>query len=481
MHLLHALLESLLARDVTAAQSSAAAVALMAGFACALLWVFAPAAAFLRSLLLAAAGLAVLVTFDSLPVALDASSPTLLVLAQRPDLYDNSGMFLVLSAALLVLAAGGVIAVRRPVSHVLFVAALTYCAGRALAGWAFPMSMGADSPHYGFLQLPALYCFASVFLATLASLQATAPTAGAAADGGANATSLLLALLPMAALLYAMWAHEHEHHAGIVWAAFVTQACTAFTTRCGDLTRDLTVPSDSKRPSSSSSAAAVCTMSALLAIAWNFWGSVSTAHVDADTSVPLSFLLLLCTPRSMLVRDAHPLAVAAVCCAGFWLLSTLHSVFVKNFGLENKPEDFEVRYVFSQLFLLSLPRPCRRRNVSLTPNPLSPLSFPILRPYSFGLFKDEDVSFWSSSSPYHWVPLLNLALALVPLPAVFMAFRRSKADTEEMAFVLAVLSCVSVVGAQCWSVRYLGATGLIFAAWRCYEVGAIAKEIVRLI
>jgi len=74
-----------------------------------------------------------------------------------------------------------------------------------------------------------------------------------------------------------------------------------------------------------------------------------------------------------------------------------------------------------------------------------------------------------------------LALALVPLPAVFMAFRRSKADTEEMAFVLAVLSCVSVVGAQCWSVRYLGATGLIFAAWRCYEVGAIAKEIVRLI
>ena len=91
------------------------------------------------------------------------------------------------------------------------------------------------------------------------------------------------------------------------------------------------------------------------------------------------------------------------------------------------------------------------------------------------------MSFWSSGSPYHWVPLLNLALALVPLPAVFMAFRRSKADTEEMAFVLAVLSCVSVVGAQCWSVRYLGATGLIFADWRCYEVGAIAKEIVRLI
>jgi hypothetical protein len=219
-------------------------------------------------------------------------------------------------------------------------------------------------------------------------------------------------------------------------------------------------------------------MSALLAIAWNFWGSVSTAHVDPNTSVPISFLLLLCTPRSMLVRDAHPLAVAAVCCAAFWLLSTLHSVFVKNFGLENKPEDFDVRCAFSPF----LPCSCHCLNVSLTPllSFLS-LSLPVLNSHSFGLFKDEDVSFWSSGSPYHWVPLLNLALALVPLPAVFVAFRRSKTDTEEMAFVLAVLSCVSVVGAQCWSVRYLGATGLIFAAWRCYEVGAIAKEIVRLI
>lgn len=349
MHLLHALLESLLARDVTAAQSSAAAVALMAGYACALLWVFAPSAAFLRSLLLAVAGVAVLITLESLPVALDAASPTFLVLAQRPDLSDNSGIFLVLSAALLVLAAGGVIAVRRPVSHVLFVAALTYCGGRALAGWAFPMTLGSDSPHFGLFQLPALYCFASVFLATLASLQSTGPTAGAGAanDGAANVAALLLALLPAASLMYAMWAHEQEHHTGIVWAAFATQACTAFITRSADLTKD---PSSS----SSSSATTVCTMSALLAIAWNFWGSVSTAHVDPNTSVPISFLLLLCTPRSMLVRDAHPLAVAAVCCAAFWLLSTLHSVFVKNFGLENKPEDFDVRCAFSP-FLLSSP------------------------------------------------------------------------------------------------------------------------------
>jgi hypothetical protein len=183
----------------------------------------------------------------------------------------------------------------------------------------------------------------------------------------------------------------------------------------------------------------------------------------------------------MIVRDAHPLAVAAVCCAAFWLLSTLHSVFVKNFGLENKPEDFDVRCAFSS-FPPFLPCSCHRLNVSLTPLlSFISLSLPILNSHSFGLFKDEDVSFWSSGSPYHWVPLLNLALALVPLPAVFVAFRRSKTDTEEMTFVLAVLSCVSVVGAQCWSVRYLGATGLIFAAWRCYEVGAIAKEIVRLI
>ena len=50
-----------------------------------------------------------------------------------------------------------------------------------------------------------------------------------------------------------------------------------------------------------------------------------------------------------------------------------------------------------------------------------------------------------------------------------------------MVFVLAIFSCVSILGAQCWSVRYLGMNGLMYAAYRCYEIGAIHKEVARLI
>jgi len=79
------------------------------------------------------------------------------------------------------------------------------------------------------------------------------------------------------------------------------------------------------------------------------------------------------------------------------------------------------------------------------------------------------------------VPALNIALAILPLPAIAVSFLRRKADTEEMVFVLAILSCVSIIGAQCWSVRYLGMNGLMYAAFRCYEVGAIEKAGNRLI
>jgi len=79
------------------------------------------------------------------------------------------------------------------------------------------------------------------------------------------------------------------------------------------------------------------------------------------------------------------------------------------------------------------------------------------------------------------VPALNVVLALLPLPAIASSFLRRKTDSEDMVFVLAIFSCVSILGAQCWSVRYLGMNGLMYAAYRCYEIGAIHKEVARLI
>ena len=351
INLLHVLLEVILLRDVTHTQSSAASIALMAAFSAILLYAFRRSASMLRTFLLAVAAVCVLIVSDTLPLVLDTDSPTLLVFAQHPDLYDDSGLYLVLSVVLLLLAAGGVIAVRRPISRFLFMIMLTFCSGKALSGWAFPMSLSVDSPHFGYLQVPALYSFGSALLAVNAALSSALPMTGRGVGDGGEGTAgasetlpfLGLSLLPMAALLYTFIAKEPEHHEGIIWGAFVVNALTAFATRCTEIGKGGAPASSGQKALSSSAATTVGTMATALAIAWNVLGSLTTPHVDADISVPLSFLLLICTKRNMFVRDTHPLALAAVASACFWLLSIFYSVFIKNFGLDNKPSEFEPR------------------------------------------------------------------------------------------------------------------------------------------
>ena len=96
-----------------------------------------------------------------------------------------------------------------------------------------------------------------------------------------------------------------------------------------------------------------------------------------------------------------------------------------------------------------------------------------------GIFGQEDVSIWTNNG--FFTPLLNLALAAVPAPALGLGFLRRKGDSEDMMFVLAVLSAISVIGAGCSSVRLLGVTGVVFGFWRCYDLGQKQVQSNRLI
>ena len=477
-HLLQSALEALLLRDIAPMQSTAAAVALITTFLAALLHCFYSSAGLVRSLLLAVAGVGVLVCTDALgpkSIAVDPQAPLLVTInfggdSSSPTAID-SGLYVLLSCALLALGAGGVIPVRKPISRLLFMLGMTYCGGKALAGWCFPMSLSTDSPHYGSMQIPALFGHIQVGLATSAVLYAALP-AKVGGQMGSSFAFILQALVPLAFLLYAMLLHEPEHQLGLLWGGVVVNALVTFVVRCGEMARQVdAVRKDdgsnnstpnllaeivAGRASSNSNSGhggnalhripdtgsgAVCIMAAGLSIAWCLVASLLTPHIDADTTVPLSFLLLLCTRRQR-QEDSHPLAIATMMAVTFWLGSTAYSVFVKNFGQERRPEGFEL---------------------------------------SIGIFRDEDVSVWTSNSSYMWVPVVNVLLALLPLPAVVLSYLRRKQDTEDSIFILAILSVVSVIAGMSWSIRYIGLAGLGYASYRCWEIGNMHKSSDRLI
>ena len=76
---------------------------------------------------------------------------------------------------------------------------------------------------------------------------------------------------------------------------------------------------------------------------------------------------------------------------------------------------------------------------------------------------------------------MNMALALVPLPAVALGYLRRKGESEDVLIILAVMSCLPIIAGQTSSVRYLGVLGGVWACWRCYDTGAIQKKSDRLI
>lgn len=98
---------------------------------------------------------------------------------------------------------------------------------------------------------------------------------------------------------------------------------------------------------------------------------------------------------------------------------------------------------------------------------------------SRGLFGESDVSFWIVDSI--WIPLLNLCLIFVPLPSISLSIFTNKNTSEDMMFVLSILSALPIIGASIWSIRLLGLLGLLLGTHRCNEIGNNIKISNRII
>lgn len=169
---------------------------------------------------------------------------------------------------------------------------------------------------------------------------------------------------------------------------------------------------------------------------------MSSRGVYADLAVPAAAALFICTKAGVIVADKPPLAVAAICASGWWLLSACHAILIRG---HSAADGF---YIF----------------------------FATSSDYAFG---DSDVSIWTSKSM--WMPLLNLLMMVVPLPAILLSFARRSSESEDVLFILAVLSCVPVIGAGINSVRLLGCAGTLFASYACFQLSASLKKSQRLL
>ena len=255
---------------------------------------------------------------------------------------------------------------------------------------------------------------------------------------------VLSASVPFSAFTWAMVTHRvRENIHGILWCSAISNALLAVTVRVSELSKEIKIRGSTgseRKNIGSPASASVCVLAAMLGIGWTAGASVLTHSSSSDLMVPLSCLLLICTRRNMLVVDVHPVALAAAAASTWWFLSAMYSIFIRGYAASYGISHFEL---------------------------------------NVGIFGDENVGFWNSDS---WLyPLLTLVLAMVPLPAIVLGFLRRKGESEDVLFILALLSALPVMTAQCSSVRLLGVMGVAFGSWRCYDVGQKLADSNRLI
>jgi hypothetical protein len=397
----------------------------------------------------------VLIAFRALPLSLavDRNSPTYLVVELHPELAGNhEAVFLILSAFLLASVVMNILPIKQALPRVLFLFAFSYCAARTLLGFGFPLALNQDSPHHGTLQLPWLYCYSLAFTASSSAIHSYSnakPKSSAKGDSSFGTVMFLIcACLPFGSLVWVMISGTYRVNShGIFWAAAVTNAILTVCNRLSELSREIKMRGSAgldKRNaaamSSVASSAAQCIIASSLSIFWTVIASLSTDAVSSDVTVPLSCLTLMCVNRNLRLTETHPVALAGVAAATWWLVSALYSIFVRGYASSIGLHHFEL---------------------------------------NVGIYNAEKVSIWTADG--WWYPVLNFVLLLLPLPAIVLGYLRRKGESEDILFTLAIMSSLAVVASSCASVQLLGVAGVLFGAWRCYDVGVKQADSNRLI
>ena len=411
--------------------------------------------------MLACSGLLLLVAFEGfghLNMTIERSSSSFLTVSFHPDMgvIEHPALFFVLSTVLSGLAWISIIPLNNIITCLVYCVLFGFISSKAMIGWAFPLSLAEDSFTHQIFAFPFAYVFISKFLLTFVAVwnpqlnpqqsrglfggSGSSTISPSSTSSGETATLSQAALVfacatPFFGLLWAMSANVYpQAHSGIEWSAVVGFSSLCITTRLRELYSETNAGKGGKPHAYSDQEfdSSVCLPCAALTIFWTTFAVLTSHGLDRDVFVPLSSLTLLCTTPGAVLKHTPPVMAMGIFCAVFWLISALYAILVKGYGTDPSMVTFQ-----SPQDLLGI---------------------------------DSDVSIWTNESKL-W-PLLNLAQILAPLPGIFLGVSsQRRGDSEEILFVLAIVSLVPVFASQISSLRYLGIAGMLFAVWRGYKIG----------
>lgn len=402
----------------------------------------------------------VLIALNALPLVLqlDSSSPTYLVLQLHPELSeDHEAIFVILSFLLLLAAGVNIVPLKSPLPRLFFLLTFSSTFARTLILFGFPLALNTNSPHHGIFQLPWLYCYLISFAGSFIAVQSSMilkPKNEMKENNDNDYIGSIFFLaftsLPFLALAWSTITRTNEENLyGIIWIAAMCNGLLTVSVRSSEVNKDLKVrggngsgsgSGDDKRNDTTATTTSICVLSSVSGIVWTILASIITKSVSSDLTVPISCLLLLCVRRNLFNIDIHPFALSATASSFWWMTSSFYSIFFRGYAGSIGVDHFEL---------------------------------------NVGVFGDENVSIWNNDNL--WYPGLNLVLILVPLPAIYLGVIRRKGESEDVLFIFALLSVLSIVAAQCSSIRLLGVAGVAFGSWRCYDVGQIQADSNRLI
>ncbi len=92
---------------------------------------------------------------------------------------------------------------------------------------------------------------------------------------------------------------------------------------------------------------------------------------------------------------------------------------------------------------------------------------------SLAFLPDKSVSLWTAEG---WLdPTLAVFALALPVPAILVALAQRHSDSDELVFVLSIMSALGTMLAPLWSLRLLGFIGVALGSQRLSEISALQK------
>lgn len=208
----------------------------------------------------------------------------------------SSGICMILSILLVILATVNIFPVKRPLNRLLFLIIFSFTATEALLGWSYPLSLSNDSPKHNVFQFPFIHTFFLVILTTSAALHSTLPRT---TDLAEKIYFAVIAWVVMG-LIWCIVFDLREQIDGIFWSCILTSSLIAISTRIAQVLRH--VRSTVKNTRNSSPSTTVCGLCAVVSVLSAIGLSLLGHHqVSIDFLVPISSSIFLTTRRDLFI------------------------------------------------------------------------------------------------------------------------------------------------------------------------------------